>query len=145
MKLSMQGLKPRRASPALVLIVLLVVSLGGLGYFYYNASTLQSLANASASIKVVTWLGSQAAGQSTFEVRITNGNSFGVTLTQLTVSVVDNTGAQVSGNTIASQVVITAGNSRTTEISVAFPDNAAGVSIQAIMQTPYGPVTIGSV
>ncbi|HEV2226159.1 MAG TPA: hypothetical protein VGR56_05065 [Nitrososphaerales archaeon] len=142
----MESLRARSRSPiTLVLIVLLVVSLGGLGYFYYNASTLQSLANANASMKVVTWLGSQAAGQSTFEVRITNGNSFDVTLTQLTVSVVDNTGAQVSGNTIASQVVITAGNSRTTEISVAFPDNAAGVNIQAAIQTPYGHVTIGSV
>ncbi len=130
----------------LVLIILLAVSLGGLGYFYYQASSLQNLANAGAAIKIVHWQASYNVGtlEALYEVKITNGNSFDVTLTQLTISVVDNTGAQVSGNTLSSQAVITAGNSVTTEISVNFPANGAGHSVQAVITTPYGQVVIGS-
>jgi hypothetical protein len=131
----------------LVLIILLAVSLGGLGYFYYQASSLQNLTNAGASIKIVHWEASynSATLQALYEVKVTNGNSFDVTLSQLTISVVDNTGTQVAGNTLAPQAVITAGNSVTTEISVNFPANGAGHSVQAIITTPYGQVIIGSV
>ncbi len=151
--------KPGRISPlVVVLILLLVASLVGVGYLYYQTtslqgqssslqsqvSSLQGLAKADASIKVVDWYGSQSGSTATFEVKVTNGNSFDVTLTQLTISVVDNTGAQVSGNTLAPQVIVAAGNSITTEISVTFPDSASGHSIQAILNTPYGQITIGS-
>lgn len=137
--------KSRRLSPlVLLLILLLVASLGGLGYFYYQASTLQNLSSASASLKIVNWQGSQSGGTATFEVKVTNGNSFDVTLVQLAISVVDGSGTQVSGNTISPQAVIPAGNSVTTEIMVNFPDSAAGHSIQAIINTPYGHVNLGS-
>ncbi len=137
--------KPSSISPlVVVLILLLVASLGGLGYFYYQASSLQNLSNAGASVKILDWQGSQSGSTATFEVKVTNGNSFDVTLVQLAISVVDGSGTQVAGNTVSPQVVIPAGNSVTTEVSVNFPDSAAGHSIQAIINTPYGHVNLGS-
>jgi hypothetical protein len=137
--------KSRRPSPlVLFLILLLAASLGGLGYFYYQASTLQNLSSAGASLKIVNWQGSQSGGTATFEVKVTNGNSFDVTVVQLAISVVDGSGTQVAGNTISPQVLIPAGSSVTTEIRVNFPDSAAGHSIQAIINTPYGHVNLGS-
>ena len=45
-----------KSSIVLILTALLVMSLGGLGYFYYQASSLQNLANAGSSVKILSWL-----------------------------------------------------------------------------------------
>ncbi len=152
------------------LSVVLVLVAGGFGYYYAtttsalqsdkatqnslsgqvnslqaNLTQLQNLISARDSIKILRWLGSQSGNTNTYQVKITNNNKFDVTLQQLTVSVVDTTGAQVASNTISSQIVVSAGNSVTTGISVNFPFNGSGVSVQAILITPFGRVLVGSI
>jgi hypothetical protein len=105
----------------------------------------QNLVSARSSIIVVEWLATPGDPTNGYQVRITNNNAFDVTLAQLTISVVDRSGVQVASNTIAPQITVPSGSSVSTQISVLFPNNAAGVSVNAIIQTPYGQVLVGSI
>ncbi len=108
-------------------------------------SNLQNLVSARDSVKMARWVINAYFNTWTYDVKVTNNNKFDVTLVQLTLIVVDDTGAQVASNTVTPQIIVPAGSSIITMISVNFPSNGAGVSTQAIVDTPYGRVTIGTV
>jgi Ca2+/Na+ antiporter len=140
--------------PLIVVLIILIALGAGFGYYYsvtssalssnsQTISSLQNLANARASIKVVAWLSSSTDTTSTYQVRITNNNGYQVTLAQLTINVVDNSGNLVGSNTVAPQIVVTGSSSVSTSIIVS-PSGGAGASVSAIISTPYGQIIVGS-
>ena len=145
----------------LILALLVVIALAGGFVYYYSvsssalssnstsisslssqASYLQGQVQARSSISVVTWLASSSDTGNTYQVRVTNNNYFDITLTQLTLNVMDHGGNQVASNTIAPQIVVAAGASVTTTISIAPRSSSSGATISAIFSTPYGQITV---
>jgi hypothetical protein len=106
-----------------------------------NLSTLQNLANARASLKITGWLAA-SDGTSSYQVKITNSNHFDVTLAQLTVNGLDNSGNIIASNTIAPRIVIAAGTSVSTTITLSSSSGSGGQTFSAIISTPYGQITL---
>jgi LEA14-like dessication related protein len=106
---------------------------------------LQNLASARSLIKLVGWLSpTDNPDTNTYQVRITNNNDFDLTLTQLTINVVDGSGNQVASNTIAPQIVVQKGSSVTVAISVPLTSAGQGANIVAIIATPFGQLVFGN-
>ncbi|HEV2139141.1 MAG TPA: hypothetical protein VGR53_09895 [Nitrososphaerales archaeon] len=109
-----------------------------------NLTKTQNLDSARNSIGIIAWLASPGDTTNQYQVKITNNNAFAVTLSQLAINVVDRSGVQIASNTVAPQLTVAGGSSISTQISVVFPNNASGVNVNAIIQTPYGQIFVGS-
>lgn len=109
-------------------------------------SELQNLDKARDSIQVVRWF-AECPDRTTcdYQVRVTNNNNFDVTSKQILISLVDNSGNQVSTGSYTTPVIIRPGNSVTITVNVTYPINTAGVSTEVTLVTPYGDVVIGTI
>ena len=109
-------------------------------------SQLQNLNKVRDSINVVRWFADcPDSSNCNYQVRVTNNNNFDVTLKQILISLVDNSGNQVSTGSYTTPVIIRAGNSVTITVNVTYPSNTAGVSAEVTLATPYGDVVVGTV
>jgi hypothetical protein len=152
----------RPRGPLLAVLLVLLVVLAGFGYYYYVTSSalsansqsisflqsqvqsIQALDAAKASVKISAWLSTSTDTVSSFQVKITNGNGFDVTVKQVTINAVDGFGNQIGSNTVAPQITVSAGTSVTTSVDVSTPPGAAGAAVSAIITTPYGQVVVGT-